>query len=135
MENFAHEGLVIEAALAVDKPDALRLTWRGTSRPREPSKTLTPYLISAVSCAVEKKVSLEMRFESLEFFNSATVMAIIKCSHVARAKGVPMRIVYAPDVEWQKLSFAPMKIFETGDGLFEIVPVGPGAFTPVVGQA
>jgi hypothetical protein len=69
------------------------------------------------------------RVEALEYFNSATVMAIIQSIHAARANGVKMRIVYDEKTEWQKLSFEPMRVLAK-DHLLELCPLSaldPGA--------
>ena len=99
----------------------MQLLWRGRSLDRQPNKTLAPYLAQAVASAAEARVSLEMHFEKLDYFNSATVMAIVQCLHSARKSGVHVRIVYDGGREWQRLSFDPMQVF-AADGMLELLP-------------
>jgi len=123
MEQLAFDGL----SIAADTPDAhvsnLILTWRGKSRSRKPSTEIVPYLLKAITLAKEESKSLIMRFERLDYFNSGTVTAIIQSIHAARAHGVKMRIVYDDAVEWQRLSFEPMRVF-TSDELFSLAISG-----------
>ncbi|HVH43623.1 MAG TPA: hypothetical protein VM925_14810 [Labilithrix sp.] len=120
MDSFAHDRLTIRANGAA--ANLLELSWEGTSREREPGKLLLPYLTAAMAWSSERNVGVEMRFDKLEFFNSATVMVIVKMIHLARSKGIRMRLTYASDVEWQSLSFRPMRVFEK-EGIFEISAV------------
>ena len=120
MDDFLHDPLMIRATTS---GTAVHLAWVGRSKDRQPSVLLTPYLGRAIDCAAERKVPLEMRFEGLEFFNSATVMVLVQAIHAAKTRAVPLRFLYAAKVEWQRLSFEPMRIFE-GGGAFEVVAVG-----------
>lgn len=105
-----------------DGPGSIRLAWRGSSRDRQPQLVLGPFLASQVEDASKDGRAIEMRFEDLEYFNSATVMAIIAAVRAARSKNVPVRLVYDASREWQRLSFEPMRVFATG-GAVELVPL------------
>jgi hypothetical protein len=132
MEHFSHETLTIEAG---DRTaNAIELVWKGRSRSREPGAVLTPYLTKAVGWAADRNVSLEMRFDRLDFFNSATVMVLIQCIHLARSRSVRLRLLYAAESEWQKLSFDPIRILQK-DELLEISSVRNGDAATSVGVA
>lgn len=118
MDKFALDALTIEPVQGVDT-STLLLRWRGRSHHRQPGNVLGPYLSAAVREASDASALLEMRFDELEYFNSATVMAIIQCVHAARSNKVRLRLVYDDALEWQRLSFDPMHVF-TRDGLVEI---------------
>lgn len=124
MTPFVHDALTIDAARSVQS-SVFQLLWRGKSVDRQPREVLGPYLAAALQLAKESEAALEMRFENLEYFNSATVMAIIKCVQAARAQGVRMSIVYDDALEWQRLSFDPMQVF-AGDGMLELHPIRAG---------
>jgi hypothetical protein len=125
MSKFALDALTIESSQSSAESE-LKLLWRGRSLDRQPARSLAPYLADAVTAAAEAKLALEMHFEKLDYFNSATVIAIVQCLHSAKQRGVRVRIVYDDDQEWQRLSFDPMQVFAV-DGMLELKPLHAGA--------
>lgn len=111
-------------------PAAIRLAWRGSSRDRQPQLVLGPFLASQLDDASKLGRTLEMSFENLEYFNSATVMAIIAAIRAARSKNVPLRLLYDASREWQRLSFEPMRVFAAG-GAVELVALASRSASPV----
>jgi hypothetical protein len=119
-----HNGdLLIEVSTA-DGPPRLELTWRGKSNDRYPGKVLGPFFADALATAARDQRLLELRFDSLEHFNSSTVGALIELIQRARDAKVRMVIGYDGSVGWQRLSFDALKVFDRGDGLFELRPRG-----------
>jgi hypothetical protein len=125
MEDLDIDGLTIKAAASVGDEASLTFTWRGKSRSRKPTADLGPYLSRGIAAAKERGVPMVMRFDEIEYFNSGTVMAIVQTIHRARAEGVRLKVIYADALEWQKLSFEPLRVFAKG-GTFELVPRGAG---------
>jgi hypothetical protein len=94
--------------------------WHGRSVDRDPNATLGPYLSRAVSFAKTRGGSVEMRFESVQHVNSATVTAIIQGIQVARSLGVKLVVVYDQELKWQRIGFGALQLFVKGDGLLEL---------------
>jgi len=97
----------------------LRLSWHGKSNDRHPGKILLPYLSQALTVAAAGGTGVELRFESLEHFNSSTITALIQLIQESRQRGVALAFVHDPNLKWQKLSFDALRVFAR-DGLLEI---------------
>ena len=65
---------------------------------------------------------VELRFDALEHFNSSTVGALIDLIQRAREAKVRLVLGYDATLGWQRLSFDALKVFDRGDGLFELRP-------------
>lgn len=122
MTNLSFDGLSIDGAHDAGA-SILRLRWRGKSRDRRPQRVIGPFLSEAIAEAARERLSLEMRFEELEYFNSATVMTLVAVIHEARTRKVPLRIVFDAAADWQRLSFEPMRVLAK-DGLLDLAPTG-----------
>jgi hypothetical protein len=96
------------------------LYWKGRSGARNPSEVLTPYFKEIIARAAERRVGVEMHFETLEHFNSSTVAALIHLIQHARGNSVPLVFVYDQNLKWQKLSFEAMRVFVKSDGLLQM---------------
>ena len=103
-------------------PSTLRLDWWGRSHERNPGPVLSPWLETVLQRARIRGQTIESHFESLDFFNSATVTAVIHLIRKARAQGTTLVIVFNPARKWQSLSFDALKSFELPDGLLQIRP-------------
>jgi hypothetical protein len=119
VENFKLDSLRIDAT---DNGMHLSLRWLGKSRDRQPVKVLGPFLSSAIDDAKGRGGKVAMHFEDLEYLNSGTVMAIVQTIHRAKKVGVPLEISYSDALEWQRLSFDPMKVLAL-PGTVDIVAV------------
>ena len=100
----------------------IRLLWQGRSNDRRPSRILDPYFDTVLSAARARGVPVELHFEEVEHFNSATITSIIQVIQDARNRGVRMVIFFDPSLKWQKLSFDALRVFSRKDGLLEIRP-------------
>lgn len=117
LENLRAEELAID----VERADAmLRLSWRGKSNQRSPSKVLAPFFARAIEAAAAANLAIEMRFHELQHFNSSTITAVIELIQDARSKGVKLIIAYDGALKWQRLSFDALKVFSRADGLLEL---------------
>jgi hypothetical protein len=95
-------------------------SWKGKSNDRHPTKLLAPFFDELLATTAASGQAVEMHFEGLEHFNSSTITALIKLIQSARAKGVRVTFVYDQELKWQRLSFDALRVFEKGDGLFEL---------------
>jgi hypothetical protein len=109
MNNLVTGDLTV-AALP-ERLDAIELVWTGKSNERYPGKDLTPYLHAALSEATERAVPIELHFDELDHFNSATITVLIQLIQEARKRGVRLVMVYNHELKWQKLSFDALRVF------------------------
>ena len=119
MEDLAVGDLELRGST---KPGWLVVEWRGRSNDRHPARVLDPYFGQLVAEAADQGASIEMCFDALEHFNSATITSIIALVQQARAKKVKLLLVYARGLKWQKLSFDALRVLGKSDGLLEIRP-------------
>jgi hypothetical protein len=103
-----------------DAPGELRLTWRGKSADREPSRFLVPVLTAALERAHHAKVPLVLDFRELEYMNSSTFTPVVKALDESRRLSVPIVLEYALARRWQALSFSALRTFETLDGRIKV---------------
>lgn len=117
--------------LKIDVPltSATRLTleWRGRSAGRNPGADLQPFLGEVLRAARAARVSIEMHFEALEYFNSSTVSVLVDFVRNAGVQRVPLHISYSADLRWQRLSFDALKVFASLDHNCHVAPIGVSA--------
>lgn len=115
MDNLATGDLVIE----VDQrdPGVIALNWKGKSNERYPRRTIGPFFDSVFKAAEENKATIEMRFEALEYLNSATISALVGLIRDLREKKIKLVISFDASQKWQKLCFDALRVFEKPDGL------------------
>ena len=94
----------------------LRVTWRGKSSDREPSRFLVPVLTAALERAREASLPLVLDFRELEYMNSSTFTPVVKALDESRRLSVPIVLEYSLARKWQALSFSALRTFETADG-------------------
>ena len=114
MDNLASGDLTIEIN---ESGSPIKLTWKGKSNERQPNKTILPFMAAVFGLASEKGVAVEMHFENLEHFNSATITTLIQIIQEARAKSVKLALVYDQGLKWQKLSFDALRVFAKDQSL------------------
>lgn len=93
--------------------------WRGTSDERHPGRTLEPFFQKLLEEVAAGSSAIEMHFETIEYFNSATIGSIVQLIKDARAKATKLTIFYSGKQKWQELSFRAMKAFDKNDGLIQ----------------
>jgi hypothetical protein len=123
MQPLRNGDLTIEVTIA-DAPSRLELRWLGKSNDRYPGKVLAPFFNEVLATASRRGNLVELRFDALEHFNSSTVGALIELIQRARDAQVRLVIGYDASIGWQRLSFDALKVFDRGDGLFELRPRG-----------
>ena len=98
----------------------LRLTWRGKSADREPSRFLVPVLSDSLRRARDARLPLVMDFSDLEYMNSSTFTPVVKALDESRRLAVPVVLEYSLSRKWQALSFSALRTFETLDGRIKV---------------
>jgi hypothetical protein len=98
----------------------LRVTWRGKSSDREPSRFLVPVLTTALERAREASLPLVLDFRELEYMNSSTFTPVVKALDESRRLSVPIVLEYSLARKWQALSFSVLRTFETLDGRIKV---------------
>jgi hypothetical protein len=97
----------------------IRVDWQGKSNLANPESVITPFLADLTLRATRDNASIEMHFESLEFFNSSTITAIIRY-----LKKLPptlrLQVFYDPGHAWQKIFFDALWFVERSNKLFRI---------------
>lgn len=97
---------------------AVRLTGRSASR--EAGKDLAPLFDRLLHDARSESRSLALHFETLEYFNSSTIAALVQFIRASHEKGIALEVVYDGKQRWQAMSFdalrRALRPFETGSG-------------------
>jgi hypothetical protein len=99
------------------KGNVVEVWWRGTSDDRQPGKTLDPYLGNLLDEATRKSWAVEMHFDTIEYYNSATIGSIVGLIKKARSAKTPLTVFYSSQRHWQEVSFKAMRAFDKSDGL------------------
>lgn len=98
----------------------LRVTWRGKSSDREPSRFLVPVLTAALESARNAGLPLVLDFRELDYMNSSTFTPLVKALDESRRLAVPIVLEYSLARRWQALSFSALRTFETLDGRIKV---------------
>jgi hypothetical protein len=114
-----------ELAIVVEDQAEERIVckWRGRSVERDPGHVLSPYFDQLLDVAHERRAAVEMRFDSLEHFNSSTIATLIRFIQNARGRGIRLVLFYDPSLKWQRLSFEALRVLDKNDQLFQLVSV------------
>ncbi len=117
VKDFVQGELTLEL---VETPNELRLTWRGKSADRDPTRFLVPVLSEALTRAREAGMPLVMDFSALDYMNSSTFTPVVKALDESRRLSVPVVLEYSLARKWQALSFSALRTFETLDGRVKV---------------
>ncbi len=107
MDDLKSDELVIRVDQS--SPKRLRLDWRGRSNSRDPELAISPFLEQALVEADKHSGRIEMHFEAMEYFNSSTIVALIRVINAAKKAKVTLQLHYDDALKWQSLVFAPLK--------------------------
>ncbi len=113
----------VQGDLALDLVEGateLRVTWRGKSSDRDPSRFLVPVLSEALEKARVKGLPLVLDFAALDYMNSSTFTPVVKVLDESRRLAVPVVLEYSLSRKWQALSFSALRTFETLDGRIKV---------------
>jgi hypothetical protein len=123
MNNLAAGDLKIDVVHSPERA-LLELHWLGKSIVRNPGKILDPYLTEVVKFAAGMGTKVEMHFERMQRFNSATVTSLILLLQEATRQQVPLVIYFDSKLPWQRVSFeALQKLASRSGNSTELRPV------------
>lgn len=132
METIQLEDL--SAGLDRQYAGTLRVRLSGRSSSREAGRTLAPLFDRILSEAKRDALLLVLHFEKLEYFNSATIAALVQFIRSANEAGLGLTIVYDPAQKWQAMSFdalrRALRPFEASGATTVHFTEAPGAGTP-----
>lgn len=123
MDSLKAGDLTIEV-VEIDQPPTICLHWLGMSNERNPGLVLGPFFTTVLDAATARARQLELHFEKIERFNSSTILSIIQLIQEARHRDVQLALFYDATRKWQRLSFDALRIFDKGDGKFQLQSVG-----------
>src|SRR6478735_10297086 len=97
--------------ISLEERGASRLIarWTGRSDARDPGILLEPFLARLMANAEQTRRLLELRFEKLEYFNSATVGVLLRLLNTARERAMPVEVTYDAALRWQSVSFEALQ--------------------------
>jgi hypothetical protein len=107
MDGLTIDDLVIRVDRSVSA--CVRLDWLGASTSAHPGQAIAPFFEDVLREARESARSVEMHFEELEHFNSATIATLLRLINSAGKAKVPLRIYFDGRLRWQALSFGPLE--------------------------
>jgi hypothetical protein len=114
----------LRATLERQDAGALVVRFAGRSASREADVALAPLFARVTDVANAEARGVVLRFDSLEYFNSSTIAALVRFIRARQEAGLGLEIVYDGRRRWQKMSF---------DALERAVrPVGPAGAIPGV---
>lgn len=88
-----------------ERPQRIVIQLLGRSEARDPIKELDPLFTQFLTRAEVERKTLELRFERLQHFNSATVGALLRMINSARDRQIQVDLIYDPALRWQSVSF------------------------------
>ena len=100
----------------------LRLDWRGTGRIHDADTELCPFLDRASAEAVAAGALVELHIEETDFFNSATMGAVIRFIKVAQKQRLGVELFFDPGQDWQRLFAEALAVFERRGSGFALRP-------------
>ena len=124
------DGLVTEnLKLEVDDQsfiDRIVITWLGRADHRKPSDQLSEYLAGIADIAATAHRGIEMRFEQLNYINSASIVVLLVFIKDLLRREVRLRLVYDDQLKWQSINFGALRHLEDKLGLLEFVAESAG---------
>jgi hypothetical protein len=102
---------------------AVTARWQGKSQSMDPSAVLAPTFAEIVSKATAEALPVVHDFCALEFFNSATVSAIVRHLKALGERQVAATVRYDGSLRWQRTFFDALAITAAKTGYLTVVPV------------
>jgi hypothetical protein len=97
--------------------------WHGKSQSVDPSSLLAPTFADIVAKASAEGLPVVHDFCQLEFFNSATVSAIVRHLKVLGERQIAATVRYDGRLRWQRTFFDALAITAAKSGNLAVVPV------------
>jgi hypothetical protein len=107
VENVVLGDLV--AQLDRSAASVLRVRFSGRSANREAGKVLAPLFDRVLGEVKAEPRALALHFEGLEYFNSATIAALVPFIRTVLDAGVGLTVVYDGRQRWQAMTFEALR--------------------------
>ena len=103
--------IIDDLLIRVDRsaPACLRLDWLGCSDSAAPEQVIRPFFEEVLVEASESGRFIEMHFEAVDHFNSATISTLIHLLFLAGKAKVALHIHYDARRRWQALAFEALE--------------------------
>jgi hypothetical protein len=95
-----------------EEANAIRLVFRGRSNERRPGEVLGPFLSEQLATAAGRNLPLELDFAGVSHMNSSTIGCVVRLIREAQERAVPLVLSYDAAIQWQKLTFEALRVFE-----------------------
>ena len=121
MDHFAHRDLEIDIS---EENGRVRVDLCGKSNDRAPEAFLAPIFETVVVRAAAHGATIELHFEKLQYFNSATMGALIGFLRRVRDGDPRLAVVliYDEGAKLQKVSLEALRIFDVSGGFLRLEP-------------
>jgi len=116
-------------------PQRLKLQWKGASNSRDPAALLRPFFELVIAEAVRRSAVIELHFERLSHFNSATVAALLRIIERVEGKRLKLALYYDGSQRWQAHNFEAISLMRSPNDKLEVHRVGETAAPEVVRRA
>ena len=101
----------------------VRVDFRGKSVHRQPDMILRPLFADVAKKATSYGAGVEIHFEELDFFNTATITTVIHYVKELRNRQVPLVLSYDASQKWQRVFFDALGMLAKADGRLKIIAV------------
>lgn len=127
MDPYSDNSLRID--VNESRAGVLSLVWTGRSEARDISLPVLAYVERAFAEAVQRGLSVELRFERLRYVSSSTLTTFVRMFRSAERIGVTVHVVYDGNSRWQLMSFQGLErlVSKFGDTAPRITFVRVGA--------
>ena len=102
---------------------AVTARWQGKSQAMDPSAVLAPTFADVIAKASAEGLPVIHDFCQLEFFNSATVSAIVRHLKALGERQIAATVRYDGSLRWQRTFFDALAITAAKTGHLTVVPV------------
>jgi len=119
-ETVADKTLTLELT---DEGAEVLVRFAGRSTAREPRLFLQPVFTRMLDASVSQRKPLVLDFRQLEYLNSSTITPVVRLLHEAKSSGGKVIVRYRDDLNWQRLSFSALKVFQ-GSGEHIVIDGG-----------
>jgi len=124
MDNYLKDELEIGVSESANR---IRLAWKGKSSARDPGMTLLPFFDEVIDRARRSNSQVDVDLRALEYFNSATLAAIIRALQRSKRAGVKVVVMFDGGVGWQARSCDALKVLEDAEGMLVLRDAGRAA--------
>jgi hypothetical protein len=113
-------------------PQRLKLHWKGASNSRDPASLLRAFFEVVIAEAARRSAAIELHFEKLSHFNSATVAALLRIIERVESKKLMLALYYDGSQRWQAHNFEAISLMRSPNDKLEVHRVGEAAAPEVV---